>query len=173
MRAGAAPIAECCHCTVVSVSLFLPSPRCLSISSTSYWVSPSPSPSRACSAALLAARQTLRLPLALCTLDPFSILIHHALVHHVMYLFGTSLPSHILPAIASSLLLSSCPRSLSLLCPFVPCSFLPLSSSSLDRRRQGAPPSLPVLSSSSVQSAHFTMRCSSCGSSSAALWPGV
>ena len=49
------------------------------------WVSSTPSPSRACSAALLAARQTLRLHLALRMVDPSSIWLHHALLHHVMF----------------------------------------------------------------------------------------
>ena len=52
-----------------------------------------PSPSPASSAALLAARQTLRLPVALCMLDPSSIQIHRGLFYHVMCLFATSLSS--------------------------------------------------------------------------------
>ena len=39
------------------------------------------------------ARQTLRLPLALRMLNPASIRIHHALLHHVMCLFDTSMSS--------------------------------------------------------------------------------
>ena len=48
-----------------------------SASSARRWASPAPSSSRACSAALLAARQTRRL----------ATRIHHALCHRVMCLF--------------------------------------------------------------------------------------
>ena len=48
--------------------------------------SPRPvSPSRASSAAPLAARQSLRLPLALSMLDPSSIKIHHDILQHVLF----------------------------------------------------------------------------------------
>ena len=60
-----------------------------SASSARRWASPAPSSSRACSAALLAARQTRRLPLALRMCGPLSTRIHHALCHHVMCLFDT------------------------------------------------------------------------------------
>ena len=74
------------RCNVLSV-------HCLSVclfphfshfaSSAGHWVSSTLSPSRACSAALLAARQTRRRPLALRMLDPSSIRIHHAFPRHV------------------------------------------------------------------------------------------
>ena len=47
----------------------------------------STTPARASSVALLAARQILRLPLALSVLDPSSIRIHHDPFYHVMCLF--------------------------------------------------------------------------------------
>ena len=52
-----------------------------------------PPPSRTSSAALPAACQTLRLPLALRMLDPSSIRIHHALFHQIMYPCDTSVSS--------------------------------------------------------------------------------
>ena len=64
-------------------------------SSARHRISSTLSPSRACSAALLAARQTRRRPLALRMLDPSSIRIHHAFLNHVMCLFDTSLSSQI------------------------------------------------------------------------------
>ena len=67
------------HCLSVCRPSFLPHRSCLSASSALHRVSPTPSPSRASSAALLAARQTMRLPLALRMLDPSSIQIHDAL----------------------------------------------------------------------------------------------
>ena len=75
------------------------------------WASLTPSPSRAFSAALLAARQILRLPLALRMLDPWSKRIHHALLLHVMCLFDTSLSSYVEFLLSSSRFsptLSSC-----------------------------------------------------------------
>ena len=71
----------------LSVCLFPPFSR--SASSARGRASPAPSSSRACSAALLAARQTRRLPLALRMCGPLSTRIHHALCHHVMCLFDT------------------------------------------------------------------------------------
>ena len=80
------------RCNVLSV-------HCLSVcllshfshfaSSARHRISSTMSPSRAHSAALLAARQTRRRPLALRMLDPSSIRIHHAFLHHVMCLFDT------------------------------------------------------------------------------------
>ena len=96
----------CCRCRKVQCRVS--SLRCLvclsplffshfsiSASSAACWVSSTKSPSRACSAALLAARQTRRLPLALLMLDPSSIRIHHARLHHVVCLFDTSPSSYI------------------------------------------------------------------------------
>ena len=60
-----------------------------SASSARRWASPAPSSSRACSAALLAARQTRRLLLALRMCGPLSARIHHALCPHDMCLFDT------------------------------------------------------------------------------------
>ena len=80
------------HC-LVCFSTFLLHHFSPSASSARPWVSSTLSSSRACLVALLAARQTLRLPLALRMLDPSSIRTHHSFLHHVMYLFGTSLPS--------------------------------------------------------------------------------
>ena len=56
---------------------------------------------------LLAARQTLRLPLALRMLDPSSIWIHLAVLHHTMCLLDTSLSSHVGPLFSSSLFSST------------------------------------------------------------------
>ena len=77
---------------VLSLLSFLPhfSPSAssarLRVSSTLSW-------SRACSAALLAARQIRRRPRAVRMCGPPSIRIHHAFFHHVMCLFDTSLSS--------------------------------------------------------------------------------
>ena len=91
LRAGAGRCAECSHCTGCSVFSPLPFLYCSpSASSARRWVCPTPPPSRASSAALLGARQTLRFPLALLMLDPSSVRIHH----HVMCLFDTSLSSN-------------------------------------------------------------------------------
>ena len=61
--------------------------------SARFWISSTQSPSRACSAALLAARRSCAFPLALRMLDPSSMRIHHAFLHHVMCLFDTSFSS--------------------------------------------------------------------------------
>ena len=64
-----------------------------SASSAELWVSSTLSSSRACSAALLAARQIRRRPRAVRMCGPPSTRIHHASRHHVMCLFDTSLSS--------------------------------------------------------------------------------
>ena len=64
-----------------------------SASSARLWVSSTPSLSRACSAALLAARQIRRRPRAVRMCGPLSTRIHHAFLHHVMCLFDTSCSS--------------------------------------------------------------------------------
>ena len=88
----AARCAECFHCTVCSVFLFFLffpiSPplhlrqNCGSLSS-----------SRACSAALLAARQIRRRPRAVRMCGPLSTRIHQAFFHHVICIFDTSFSS--------------------------------------------------------------------------------
>ena len=82
------------HCLFcLSLLSFLPhfSP---SASSAKLWVSSTLSSSRACSAALLAARQIRRRPRAV-RMCPLSTRIHHAFLHHVMCLFDTSFSSYI------------------------------------------------------------------------------
>ena len=83
-----------CHVLLSSLFLscshfFLPhfSP---SASSVKLWVSSTLSLSRACSAALLAVRQTHRRPRAVLMCGPLSTQIHQAFFHHVMCLFDTS-----------------------------------------------------------------------------------
>ena len=95
----AVALAFCGRCSTRCRVFSLPCLVCLSVcllphfsrsaSSARRWASPAPSSSRACSAALLAARQTRRLPLALRMCGPLSTRIHHALCHHVMCLFDT------------------------------------------------------------------------------------
>ena len=79
-----------------------------SASSAKLWVSPTPSLSRACSAALLAARQTRRRPRAVCMCGPLSTRIHHAFLHHFLHALN-SLPSSLQ---RTSLALSSLLRAL-------------------------------------------------------------
>ena len=79
------PVVPCSHFFLPSVSS--------SASSAKRWVSPTPSLSRACSAALLAARQTRRRPRAVRMCGPLFTRIHHAFLHHVMCLFDTSFSS--------------------------------------------------------------------------------
>ena len=81
------------HC-LVCLSPFLPhvSP---SASSAKLWVSSTLSSSRACSAALLAARQIRRRPRAVRMCGPPSTRIHHAFFHHVVCLFDTSLSTYV------------------------------------------------------------------------------
>ena len=107
----------CCRCkqllndvrrvpTALSdLSLFFPSPfLLLCLFGLSLDLSLSyPSPSRAFSAALLAARHTLRLPLALRILDPSPFWIHHALRHHVVRLSDTALSTYVRFMFSSSL----------------------------------------------------------------------
>ena len=64
-----------------------------SASSARLRVSSTLSSSRACSAALLAARQVRRRPRAVRMCGPPSIRIHHAFFHHVTCLFDTSFSS--------------------------------------------------------------------------------
>ena len=66
-----------------------------SVSLAKLWVSSTLSSSRACSAALLAARQIRRRPRAVRMCGPLSTRIHHAFLHHVMCLFDTSFSSYI------------------------------------------------------------------------------
>ena len=80
---------------VVPCSPFFLPPVSPSASSAKLWVSPTPSLSRACSAALLAARQIRGRPRAVRMCGPLSTRIHHAFFHHVMCLFDTSLSSYI------------------------------------------------------------------------------
>ena len=95
----AVALAFCGRCSTRCRVFSLPCLICLSVCLFSHFsrsassarrrASPAPSSSRACSAALLAARQTRRLPLALRMCGPLSTRIHHALCHHVMCLFDT------------------------------------------------------------------------------------
>ena len=99
VAAAAVALAFCGRCSTRCRVFSLPCLVCLSVcllphfsrsaSSARRGASPAPSSSRACSAALLAARQTRRLPLALRMCGPLSTRIHHALCHHVMCLFDT------------------------------------------------------------------------------------
>ena len=93
---GAELCGECLHCSASFISLSLLTPfltlclfgwtLCLFdlIAVASFFGRP-----------FLAARQTLRRPLALCMLDPSSIRTHHALFHRVMCLFVTLLFSYV------------------------------------------------------------------------------
>ena len=75
--AGAVRGAKCPRCIVFSVSLFFffPISPFLPLRFDVESLRPTRSSSRACSAALLAAHQILRLPLALCMLDPSSTML--------------------------------------------------------------------------------------------------
>ena len=83
------------HCLVVISLLSFLLHVSPSASSARLWVSLTLSSSRACSAALLAARQIRRRPRALRMCGPLSTRIHHAFFRHVMCLFDTSLSSYI------------------------------------------------------------------------------
>ena len=74
-------VAPCSH-------FFLP---CLSLYLLGKALRPHHSLSRACSAALLAARPIRRRPRAMRMCGPLSTRIHHAFLHHVMFPFDTSL----------------------------------------------------------------------------------
>ena len=79
-----------------------------SASSARLWVSSTLSSSRACSAALLAARRVRRRPRAVRRCGPLSTRIHRGFFHHVMCLFDTSLSSCIEFVSFFSSTLSSC-----------------------------------------------------------------
>ena len=147
------------HCLSVCLPLFLPSLSCLSASSALYRVSPTESPSRPSSAPLLAARQTLRLPLALCMLDPSSI---RAIFHHVMCLFGTSSPSCTDFLFSSSLFTSTHSTCVLHLSSFrrSPSALLLSSSSRLPCALTSSSPSSRALPSSSCSSLSLFSSCS-------------
>ena len=76
-----------------SVSPLLPFLPSQFLPSAELWVSSTLSSSRACSAALLAARQIRRRPRAVHMCGPPSIRIHHAFRHHVRCLFDSPISS--------------------------------------------------------------------------------
>ena len=86
---------RCVVCLSVCFSFSPVHPFCLAASSAPRWASPTWSPSRTSSAALLAARQSLRLPRKLRLLDASSIRIHLDLFHHATCLFDTSMSRYI------------------------------------------------------------------------------